>query len=696
MHPHPFRALTRRLVRSRALAWTVLGLGMLLTLGLALATWRQALTAEQQRFAYRIADARAAISGRFAAYEQVLLGGAGLLRAYSSVPRDAWATYVASLELSSRYPGFQALGYALWVPAGGAAALENAVRAAGTGDLRIWPEVTGEGAAAILYLEPDDAVNQRALGYDMYSEATRRAAMATARDTGAITTSGAVRLVQDASSEPGFLMYLPHYGPGPPPADVGARRRRLNGWVYAGFRAADFLAPLAGLSEQSVRMQLFGGATADPAQLLFDSQPGEPWPQTPYRGLAEETALPVPGGRWTVRFAALPTLAPASDMAASWLVLGVGTATSLLAFAALQSAYARSQAEARSARLGRIIEDAASEVYVFDACSLAILQANRGARSNSGYTARELRRMSLPDLEPDMSRERFAGLVAPLTQHRSRHVTVETLHRRKDGSCYQASVTLQFHPGPRPVFHAIVADVTERRRAAEALERALQDTRQLLEQKETLLREVHHRVRNNLQVIWSLVRLEAAEVQEPVARRRMEKMGRRIGVLGQIHQQLYAVDTEARVDMGQQLDLLCRTLGALHQQRDIHLDTELDPVLCDLDTAVPLGLIANELVSNCFEHAFANDASGRIMVRLKRTEAGLELTVADSGIGTPLPVGAAKGLGLRMIEALVRQIGGEMETTQQEGTLTRVSIAGQDGGFPVASAAGRAAEVRAG
>jgi PAS domain S-box-containing protein len=221
-------------------------------------------------------------------------------------------------------------------------------------------------------------------------------------------------------------------------------------------------------------------------------------------------------------------------------------------------------------------------------------------------------------------------------------------------------------------------DVTARRLAEDRL-------RASLAEKETLLREVHHRVKNNLQGLWSLLQLEALQLRDPAMRARIEAICSRIVVMGRIHQQLYSSNDFAHIDLGRQLPELA--LGLLAMEGDperITLDLEVAPLACDLDTAIPLGLIANELISNSLKHAFPGERGGRLSIRLAPAAGGrVALTVADDGIGAQRGRGRereAGGIGTLLIQALASQIEAEVEEVPVErGCATRILV--PDGRF---------------
>ncbi|WP_114392151.1 CHASE domain-containing protein [Oleisolibacter albus] len=656
------------------LAWVALGLALALVAGafwIARDLQREAM---QQRFAFRQTEVLHALRDRLAAYQQTLQGALGLLNASTQVTRTEWRTYVDSLNLRQSYPGIQGVGYALWLRPADVPRVEANLRRTGFPDFTVWPQGMRTDYTTIVFLEPEDSRNRRAIGYDMWSEEVRRAAMARARDSGTAAITGRVRLVQEDSQDvqAGFLMYLPHYGTRIP-TDMEERRAALHGFVYAPFRINDFMVPIQTTVLRAMRLRLYSGDRADPDSLLYDSHAGLPWPAPAHLDLHALVRTALPGQVWTAEFSALPGM---DDGPERWLpggFLAVGTLFSLLGFAALRSGFGLRRAEAQNARLGRLIDEASTEMYVLDADDLRVVQANRGAAANLDRPAEELVRLSLLDLQPQIQRSHFDGLSRPLTLGLVPQVTYETVQQRRDGSTYPVAVTLQLHQGRgQRLYHALVQDLSERDRQQQALTQALHEAQSLLHEKEILLREVHHRVKNNLQVIWSLIRLEAHDIPDPAVRERMETVARRISVLGQIHQQLYGADNLARVDIGQHIRSLGTTLTDLHAHQDVSITVTADRLTCDLETAIPIGLIVNELISNSMEHAFPPGRKGHIRVGLHQRTDHVRLEVGDDGVGQSGP--GRNGLGMRLVQALTSQLRGTLAIDGGNGTRVILSL----------------------
>jgi len=193
-----------------------------------------------------------------------------------------------------------------------------------------------------------------------------------------------------------------------------------------------------------------------------------------------------------------------------------------------------------------------------------------------------------------------------------------------------------------------------------------------LSEKELLLKEVHHRVKNNLQVISSLLNLQARELRDPKTARLFHESQGRIRSMALIHEQLYRSDDLARIDFAAYVEQLIAHLrhgvGSSGGRVDFRLDVQ--PVPLSLDLAIPCGMIVNELVSNALEHAFPDCRSGEIAVEFIHDEAGYRLTVADNGVGMGAEPAGDQGtsLGMKVVEALARQLHGEFDVRQDGGT----------------------------
>jgi two-component sensor histidine kinase len=212
----------------------------------------------------------------------------------------------------------------------------------------------------------------------------------------------------------------------------------------------------------------------------------------------------------------------------------------------------------------------------------------------------------------------------------------------------------------------------ERRRTVQQLEESNRRLGESLREKETLLREIHHRVKNNLQIVYSLVNLQSTHVQDPRTLAGLQDCRERVRTMALIHEKLYGSRDLDRIDFADYVqDLardLLRTYGAAGRVR---LSVEAERIPFDIQEAVPCGLIVYELVSNALKHAFPQGREGEIRVSLRRAVDGpVALSVSDNGVGLPpdLDVANTRSLGLHLVHNLARQAGGEVRVTRDGGT----------------------------
>jgi PAS domain S-box-containing protein len=215
-------------------------------------------------------------------------------------------------------------------------------------------------------------------------------------------------------------------------------------------------------------------------------------------------------------------------------------------------------------------------------------------------------------------------------------------------------------------------DITERKQAEQALSVAL-------EEKTSLLKEVHHRVKNNLQIVTSLLNLQARQVQNPAALAALQDTQGRIRSMALLHETLYREGDLGKADGAVYLSHLCAHLHSVFSAVTgrVRLRHQLDPVALTPDQAVPCGLIVNELVSNAFKHAFPGERGGEIQVALTAEPDGHRvLAVTDNGVGLPpgLDIEQSDTLGLQLVAGLAHQLGGAVETRTTAGTMFRIAF----------------------
>lgn len=191
---------------------------------------------------------------------------------------------------------------------------------------------------------------------------------------------------------------------------------------------------------------------------------------------------------------------------------------------------------------------------------------------------------------------------------------------------------------------------------------ALAEQRKAASEREVLLREIYHRVKNNLQIIQSLLRLGSRDLSDQ-QREPFENAVRRIGAMARVHTLLYNSPDLASIDFKDYLDGLVREIADAYgaEERGIETILRAEPMRVSLDMAVPLAFIATELLTNAYKHAFPEDRTGAITIEARREDGHGQLIIADTGVGLPADPAPRRPLGLTIVSKLVQQIGGRIE-----------------------------------
>jgi len=283
----------------------------------------------------------------------------------------------------------------------------------------------------------------------------------------------------------------------------------------------------------------------------------------------------------------------------------------------------------------------------------------------------------------------FGELIAPQDRPRAGHefsrwmdagegpLSAEMRGLRKNGSLFDAEIHLSAY-SLRGEIHVVglIRDVSERKRAEERIRAAL-------EEKKALLREIHHRVNNNFQIISSLLNLQMRRVENPALREMMQESQHRIRSIAGVHEQLYNSGDLTKIDFaGHMQNLVAHLFHAYRIDANrIRPDIALESVLLNIETAIPAGLIATELVANALKHAFPGSRHGILRIGLNRLGPdGFRLVVADDGVGLPadLDIRTTESLGLQIVNLLIKQVDGSMRVDRAGGTAFTIEFQQQN------------------
>ncbi len=249
---------------------------------------------------------------------------------------------------------------------------------------------------------------------------------------------------------------------------------------------------------------------------------------------------------------------------------------------------------------------------------------------------------------------------------------------RADGEVFPAEAAIsRTEAGGQKLFTVILRDITERKQAEDQLHQTLAEKEAALADKEALVREVHHRTKNNLQMLCDLLYLQAETLEPGEGKSALEDASRRIYAIARLHEQLYQSLQSGRIRLDEYLARLVAGFKDLYPQVAVRLETPGDDLSLDLDRAIHVGLVANELLTNALKHAFPSGQPGEVTVGLRRVGDQLELQVRDTGKGLPPHLHLEQTtttLGLRIVQTLARRLRAVIRVERHQGTAVTLTF----------------------
>jgi diguanylate cyclase (GGDEF)-like protein/PAS domain S-box-containing protein len=469
--------------------WGALGL-LAVSLLFTILAWQQ-VASDDFKDAKKLFETRAEnladdISQRMTIYEQVLRGGKGLFEASNEVTRTEWKTYVEQLQLEKNFAGIQGFGYSERIPEAKLQAHLAHVRAEGFPNYKIRPEGLSGERHSIVYLEPFTERNQRAFGFDMYSEPVRRAAMERARDGNQTSLSGKVTLVQENTIEPqaGVLLYLPHYAKAKPLTTPEHRRQAFLGFIYAPFRMNDLMGNIMAGEEKTMRLEIFDGEKPAAEALLFDSARNASQALSAPPIFSKDIPIRVYGQTWLLHFTTLPGFAAQMDRRTPVIILLGGVVISFLIFAiTLSFAATRQRAQDMAAELSqafrakeeqlRAIHDSTVD-SILTISERGIIETVNPAVSNVfGWAAEEMIGRNVSMLMPEPYRSAHDGFLFNYLQTGEAKIIGigrEVPGQHKDGHIFPMELAVgELNQVGRKGFVGILRDISDRKEAQEGM-----------------------------------------------------------------------------------------------------------------------------------------------------------------------------------------------------------------------------------
>ncbi|MGV8940020.1 MAG: CHASE domain-containing protein [Lysobacter sp.] len=706
----PARSFLSRLRPLRGQLWALVVL--LASMASVFALWRIAydreLRASELAFIAETQDIANLLEQRMVNFELLAGGGISLFASVARPTPQQWLGYVEGMELARRFPGIAGLGFAGYLRQSRVADLQLEWRQAGWGLLDVRPHGSRDNLGVILYLEPQTAENRSAIGYDMYSEPVRRAAMTQAMEYGKPVLTGPVHLVQDGDTETtGLLLYLPAYRDVERPDTVAARKASMLGWVYVPFRVRPFVDEV--LASRDSRFRIWDVTNGAPSLLFATDATGTAESSPAFRNTVEVENY---GRLWRLEFDSPPLVQAVPRLRGLQNILALGVFASLLMYAiAWMLARNQSRVHAVALRLTqdyRHSEQRFRTAMEYSAIGKVILDSSgRIVEANAALGKIVGRSMTA------LAGERFDGLfegdesaaevLEPSQPGDAEGVRRETrrLHR-KGGE--PRHVQLTYAPLPGSVGEDIaglvqIEDVTARLRAeakVRALNRTLEArvalrTRELSQanqELEAFAYSVSHDLRAPLRAIDGFSKVLSERYADKLDESGLDYLARVRGAAGRMGELIDALLKMSRVSRGalknEPIDLariaseIVEELRTGDRERLHDVEVKIAPHLhAEGDSSLLRNLLGN-LLGNAWK--FTRD---RKEARIEFGHAGHEFFIRDNGAGFSqeyvqklfrpfqrLHAQAAfegHGIGLASAKRIVERHGGTIRAEGREG-----------------------------
>jgi PAS domain S-box-containing protein len=321
----------------------------------------------------------------------------------------------------------------------------------------------------------------------------------------------------------------------------------------------------------------------------------------------------------------------------------------------------------------RSVADSAVDGIITTDTNGKIVLFNPSLKNIFGYHIDEIKGKHVTMLMPDRYKQRFIDKLEKFKStgnHELDGKTFESLGLRKDGTEFPFEISIATWGSKGNKFTtSIIRDITRRKKTEKLLQNSL-------DEKEMLLKEIHHRVKNNLMIISSLLNLQSRYIKDEESKSIFKESQNRARSMALIHERLYQSSDLKRIDFGEYISTLANDLYNTYvmDKSLIKLNIDVDDLRLDINTSIPLGLIVNELVTNSLKHAFPEGKSGEIDIRFHKKDEEYLLEVKDDGIGfsDDIDYKNTESLGLRLVTSLTEQIDGKIEFDNTSGTSFKI------------------------
>jgi two-component system, sensor histidine kinase PdtaS len=319
-------------------------------------------------------------------------------------------------------------------------------------------------------------------------------------------------------------------------------------------------------------------------------------------------------------------------------------------------------------RFRALLDESNDAIFLSEVPSGRFADVNHSACEQLGYSSQGMLEMSIYDLITPEKIDFMKTLILNLIHgnHLQNREIIETVFTRSDNSEIDVEISISLVQFSDDFYMVMVArDITERKEFENALKASLKE-------KEVLIREIHHRVKNNMQIISSLLNLQKQYVHDEEAVDVLKESQNRVKSMAIIHEKLYKSRNFSEINFADYIQSLVDDLFYSYgvDSNLIKKNIALDDVMMGLETAIPCGLIISELVTNTLKYAFPNHSKGEFKIELHEIDGIYNLIIADDGVGIPenIDIDETDTLGLKLVNSLVNQLEGTLELIQDNGT----------------------------
>lgn len=347
--------------------------------------------------------------------------------------------------------------------------------------------------------------------------------------------------------------------------------------------------------------------------------------------------------------------------------------------------------EAEHDKLQNIVKKSIHEIYIFDASTFIIEYINESGLKNLKYNIEEIKNKTIFDIKLKFEEKSFKAMIQPVLNKKIEKLVFETYNKRSDGTLYPVKVHLQLinQDGKLSIFTTVLditivrqyemsiqekkeelaATIEELNATTEELKEQNDQLMQLLEEKESLFKEIHHRIKNNLQMILSLLYIKSQNTPDRNLIKFIQETKNRILSISILHEQLLQLKSINKLDVNEYFRSLIQNIMSTYDEpeKNITLEYEVQKFELHTDKIVNLGLIINEILSNIYKHAYPDSNEGKIFVECSKIESKCHFMIGDEGKGGVNILKSSSSYGTQLIQLFAEQLGANLTVETEKG-----------------------------